>query len=94
MENIERELAAIEARRGGDKCAAHADCYTSDIAALLALVREAGAVALEEAADEMDLPGSDATGYYASEQDSGYREAERHTEAYLRARAVTVRGGE
>ena len=34
------QLAAIEARRGGDKCAAHTDCYTSDIGALLALVRE------------------------------------------------------
>jgi hypothetical protein len=34
------QLAAIEARRGGDRCAAHTDCYTSDIAALLAMVRE------------------------------------------------------
>jgi len=34
------QLAAIEARRGGDKCAAHTDCYTSDIGALLAMVRE------------------------------------------------------
>lgn len=50
MENIERELAAIEARRGGDKCAAHADCYTSDIAALLALVRERDATIREQQA--------------------------------------------
>jgi len=59
-------------------------------AALEAAAPHLMAQALEEAADELDLPGSDATGYYASEQDSGYREAERHAEAYLRARAAEM----
>ena len=45
------------------------------------------AQALREAADDLDLPGSTATGYYASEQESGYREAERDTKRWLRARA-------
>lgn len=31
--------------------------------------------------------GSTATGYYASEQDSGYRDAERDAKQWLRARA-------
>lgn len=48
---------------------------------------EVRAQALSEAADELDLPGSTATGYYASEQDSGYRDAERDAEQWLRARA-------
>ena len=48
---------------------------------------EVRAQALREAADELDLPGSTATGYYASEQDSGYRDAERDAKQWLRARA-------
>ena len=48
---------------------------------------EVRAQALNEAADELDLPGSTATGYYASEQDSGYRDAERDAKQWLRARA-------
>ena len=48
---------------------------------------QVAAKALREAADELDLPGSTATGYYASEQDSGYRDAERDAKQWLRARA-------
>ena len=48
---------------------------------------EVRAQALNEAADELDLPGSTATGYYASEQDSGYRDAERDAEKVYYARA-------
>lgn len=55
-------------------------------------VRESAAGALESAGEDLDLPGSDATGYYAYEQESGYREAERHAESWLRARAAAVRG--
>jgi len=55
-------------------------------------VKEAAAKALEDAADELELPGCTAIGYYASEQDSGYSEAERHTDKWLRARAAAVRG--
>lgn len=55
--------------------------------------RDARAAALEEAADELDLPGSDASGYYASEAVGGYREAERHAEAWLRDRAQALREG-
>lgn len=49
--------------------------------------------ALEDAADDLDLPGSSASGYYASEQVSGYLEAERHVEAWLCARAAEMRQG-
>ena len=51
---------------------------------------EVRAQALNEAADELDLPGSTATGYYASEQDSGYRDAERDAKQWLRARANRI----
>ena len=61
-------------------------------AALEAATPFIAAKALEEAAEELDLPGSDATGYYAYEQESGYREAERHTETWLTNRAAAVRG--
>ena len=54
---------------------------------LMAHDAEVRAQALNEAADELDLPGSTATGYYASEQDSGYRDAERDAKQWLRARA-------
>ena len=60
-------------------------------AAGFGLVTDTKAEALEEAAEALDLPGSDATGYYASEQDSGYREAERHAEDWLRNRAANLR---
>lgn len=71
--------------------AAHQSAALS--AAGFGLVADAKAGALEEAAEALDLPGSDATGYYASEQDSGYREAERHTEDWLRTRAAALRAG-
>lgn len=48
---------------------------------------EIAADALRDAADALDLPGSDATGYYASYHDDCYREAERHIDAWLRHRA-------
>lgn len=53
-------------------------------------VKEAAAEALRDAAEDIDLPGSTAAGYYASEQDSGYREAERHAETWLRSRAAAI----
>jgi hypothetical protein len=57
------------------------------------LIREAQAQALEEAAKALDLPGSSATGYYSGNDDAGYREAENHTENWLRARAAAIRDG-
>lgn len=42
---------------------------------------------IERSAVAIDLPGSDATGYYSSEAVSGYREAEQHIEVWLRERA-------
>ena len=54
---------------------------------------EVRAQALREAADELDLPGSTATGYYASEQDSGYRDAERDAKQWLRDRANRIEQG-
>ena len=54
---------------------------------------EVRAQALREAADELDLPGSTATGYYASEQDSGYRDAERDANQWLRDRARALEVG-
>lgn len=46
--------------------------------------------ALTEAAEQLDqgaLPGTDATGYYASNDRAGYLEAESHVIVWLRARA-------
>lgn len=62
--------------------------------AMRAIEREAAAKALEDAAETIAtaLPGSEAVGYYASESDSGYLEAERDIEAHLRARAAEIRG--
>ena len=57
-------------------------------------LREARAAALREAADELDLPGSDATGYYSGGYVDGYHEAERHAEQRLRARADRIERGE
>lgn len=48
--------------------------------------------ALREAADDLDLPGSTATGYYASEAVGGYNDAERDTEAWLVKRAAQIEG--
>lgn len=50
--------------------------------------------ALRKAADRLDLPGSTATGYYASEWDGGYREAERHIEVWLNREADRIEKGE
>lgn len=50
------------------------------------------AEALREAADALDLPGSDASGYYASEAVGGYQEAEQHVETWLRVRADRIEG--
>lgn len=44
--------------------------------------------ALREAAEVIEnLPGSDATGYYASEQHSGYQDAQNDAERAIRALA-------
>ena len=51
---------------------------------------EVQAQALREAADDLDLPGSTATGYYASEAVSGYNAAERDIEAWLVKRAARL----
>jgi hypothetical protein len=59
---------------------------------LAAHVAKAKAEALREAADALDLPGSDASGYYASEAVGGYREAEQHVETWLRDRADRIEG--
>ena len=57
-------------------------------------LRAHDAALIESLADEVDLPGSTATGYYGSEQVAGYRDAERDIEAWLRERARQVREGE
>lgn len=49
---------------------------------------------LREAADAIVLPGSTAVGYYVSEQWSGYGDAERDAEAWLRTRADRIESGE
>lgn len=46
------------------------------------------AQALEDAADDMELPGSDATGYYSGNEHYGYAQAELHAETWLRSRAA------
>lgn len=46
--------------------------------------------ALEDAALEMFLPGIGAIGYYSADQDTGYREAERHMETWLTTRAKLI----
>ena len=61
-------------------------------AAGFGLVADAKREALVEAAGAIDLPGTDAAGYYSSGDAAGYAEAERHAEAWLRARAAAVRG--
>lgn len=57
-------------------------------------LREARAAALREAADELDLPGSEATGYYSGAYVDGYHEAERHVDRWLRDRAARIERGE
>lgn len=65
------------------------------LAALLDRVRrEEGAKVLREAADAIVLPGSESTGFYSGEVDAGYREAERHAEDWLIARAASVGRGD
>ena len=58
--------------------------------ALAAVLPDIQAQALREAADDLDLPGSTATGYYASEAVSGYNAAERDIEAWLVKRAARL----
>lgn len=48
---------------------------------------------LNKAGDEFELPGSDATGYYASEHHAGYQAAESAGEAWLWNRAARLREG-
>jgi hypothetical protein len=45
---------------------------------------------LRDAADDLDLPGSTATGYYSSNDESGYREAEAYADIWLRDRADRI----
>jgi hypothetical protein len=59
-------------------------------AALSAAAPYLAAQTLRDAADALDLPGSTATGYYSSNDEAGYREAERDTELWLRARADRI----
>jgi hypothetical protein len=47
---------------------------------------------LRDAADAMDLPGSQATGYYAGESDAGYREATRDAEKWFHDNAARIEG--
>jgi hypothetical protein len=58
--------------------------------ALAAVLPEIQAQALRDAAEALDLPGSTATGYYASEAVGGYNDAERDTEAWLVKRAARL----
>lgn len=62
--------------------------------ALAAHDREVAARALEAAAAKVDLPGSKATGYYASGVDAGYQEAERDIEQWLRNQARALPGSD
>lgn len=48
---------------------------------------------LRDAADAMDLPGSQATGYYAGESDAGYREATRDAGKWFKDYADRIEGG-
>lgn len=57
-------------------------------------LREARAAALREAADELDLPGSGATGYYAGYEHDGYRLATEAAEEWLHDRAARIERGE
>lgn len=59
--------------------------------AVVAVQRNARAAALDEAVDELELPGSNATGYYASNNVAGYQEAERHAQVWLSSRAQRIR---
>ncbi len=74
----------------------HASDMERDFAAatLAAVLPAIQADALRKAADRLDLPGSTATGYYASEWDGGYREAERHIEVWLNREADRIEKGE
>lgn len=54
---------------------------------LAAVLPDIQAQALRDAALELNLPGSTATGYYASEQVAGYNDADRDAEAWLIDRA-------
>jgi hypothetical protein len=59
-------------------------------AALSAAAPYLAAQTLRDAANALDLPGSTATGYYSSNDEAGYREAERDTERWLRDRADRI----
>lgn len=70
------------------------ESVTPIVAAVAPLIeREAKAAALEEAAGEFSLPGSDAGGYYGGYCQAGYHEAETHAETWLRDRARAIREG-
>ena len=58
------------------------------------IAAQAKAEALREAADALDLPGSNAHGYYSGHADFGYSEAETHAGDWLRARAATIENKE
>lgn len=57
---------------------------------LAAVMPDIQARALEDAALELNLPGSTATGYYASEQVAGYNDADRDAEEWLIERAARL----
>lgn len=57
------------------------EAHTAGLTAVLDAARHEVLELVTAAVEE--LPGSDATGYYSSESDSGYREAQRHMEAAL-----------
>jgi hypothetical protein len=73
----------------GDPWESEASCqHAKDLAWHDQQVR---AGALKDAAEAVDLPGSTAVGYYASEQHAGYSDAERDVERWLIARAEQER---
>lgn len=53
---------------------------------------EIAAEALDQAADEMVLPGTRATGYYSGHDRGGYQEAENDAANWLHQRAHEIRG--
>jgi hypothetical protein len=68
----------------------HAHLEAELTAAGFGPVKAAAAGALRGAADELELPGTDAAGYYSSGDAAGYSEAERHAEVWLKDRAATI----
>lgn len=74
----------------GDFCRDAYDHARAVLTSLSARVAQERAAALREAEAVLDLPGCGATGYYASEEVSGYNEAERHACDWLRARADEI----